>query len=286
MSKLFKRKVQVIIGPLGSTGVLLDGIRVSFSITMDDLRDVNNGDINLYNLAEDTLGYLEKKDSSIILKVGYGDEDPSVLFIGNIVSYYSEKTDSCDTITRITAKDGYVPLIYKQLSLSFPENSTSKQIIDKITADLNLTKGDYSALPNYVYKQGFSFIGSVYLGLSQVLDRIGYDWTVTNNVLVLFKIGETNKNTIGYLLSNETGMLGKPRRLKESNVKKKVKNNESSDGWEINCLIIPQIKPKSVIKVESENVNGYFVVKSIISKGDNDSTQPSSFSSKIKAIPV
>jgi len=271
MIRLFKRKAQVIITKLGSSSFkLLEGVRISFNINMNDNKETNTGIVSIYNLSEETIGLLEKKDISIILKVGYDEEDLGILFIGNVVEYQNDYSGS-DIITKITLKDGYIPLTNRKLSLSFAENSNTKQIIQKIVGELNLTKGDYSLLPNYVYKQGFSDEGSPGKILDTVLSRIGYQWTIVNNVLIITKPNESNKKVTGQFLSPETGLIDTPKRLKEKSVKTKIKENKTIDGWKMDCLIIPSIQPKNLIKVESSKIKGTFLVKAVSFKGDTHS---------------
>ena len=282
--RLFKRNIQLLIGKIGEVGKLLEGVRISFDIEMNDNRTTNTGNIDIYNLSQETIGLLEQKDASCILKIGYDDKELSTLFIGNIVEFEHEFTGS-DTITKVTCKDGYIPLTEKKLSLSFAADSTSKQIIDKIVSELNLTKGDYSKIPSYVYKQGFSFVGSPGRALELVLSRIGYEWTIVNNVLVISKENESNNQTIMQLLSAETGLLDKPKRFKDKQIRiiktSTTKKNKLLDGWKIKSLIIPSIQPKSLIKVESEELNGIFLVKTVRFTGD---THGNSWYAEIDAI--
>jgi len=269
MSRLFKRKAQVLIGKLGSVGRLLDGVRISFDIDMEDNKETNTGKINIYNLSEETVGLLEEKDTSLILKVGYDGEELSTLFIGNVVEYEHD-FNGFDVITKITVKDGYIALTSKKLALSFAPDSNTKQILEKIVGELNLAKGDYSLLPNYVYKQGFSFIGAPGNALDIILARIGYQWTIANNVLIITKPNELDKQTIAQYLSPETGLIDKPKRFKEKAVKTKTKSNKLIDGWKINCLIIPSIQPKNLIRVKSSTIEGTFLVKKVKFNGDTE----------------
>lgn len=282
--RLFKRNAQLLIGKIGEVGRLLEGVRISFEIEMTDNRTTNTGKIDIYNLSQETIGLLEQKDASCILKIGYDDEELSTLFIGNIVEFEHDFTGS-DIITKVSCKDGYIPLTERKLSLSFAADSTSKQIIDKIVSELNLTKGDYSEIPSYVYKQGFSFVGSPGKALELVLSRIGYEWTIVNNVLVISKENESNNKTIMQLLSPETGLLDKPKRFKDRQIRviktSATKKNKLLDGWKIKSLIIPSIQPKSLIKVESEELDGIFLVKAVKFTGD---THDNSWYAEIDAI--
>jgi len=266
-SRLFKRKAQLIIGKIGSDSVQIEGLRFTLDIRMTDEKETNKGKIGMFNLSDETKGLLEQKDASIIVKVGYDDNELNVLFIGNIVEY-EDIYNGVDVITKVYCSDGYIALSKRKLSLSFAPESSTMQIINKITAEMNLAKGDYSSLPSFVYKQGFSFVGNVGAALDIVLARINYGWTIVNNTLIISKHNETNNTTILQFLSKDTGMLDHPSRFKEQDVKTRKKKNKLMNGWKIKSLIIPSIQPKSLIQVESDNVSGTFLVKAVKFVGD------------------
>jgi hypothetical protein len=279
-SRLFKRKAQLIIGKIGSEGVKIDGLRFSFEIKMTDTKETNKGNIVIYGLSRETMGILEQKDASIFINIGYDDEELSTLFIGNIVEFEPREEENSIAV-EVTCRDGWIPLSSRKLSLSFAPKSTTKQILNRIIAELNLTKGDYSALPDYIYEQGFSFIGAPGTALNTVLARIGYEWTIVNNTLVISQDNKSPNETIMQFLSPTTGLLSKPSRFKDKAVKTKVQKNKLLDGWKIKSLIIPSIQPKSLISVESEAVQGTFLVKAVKFVGD---THDNNWFAEIDAI--
>lgn len=269
-SRLFKRKTQLIIGKIGSQGKLIEGLRFSFDIEMTDARETNKGSINIYNLSEETIGLLEEKNTSVILKVGYDDDELSTVFIGNVVEFEDE-FNSPDVITKIKCSDGYIALTSRIISLSFAPESTTQQIVKKIVSELNLTKGDYSKIPNLVYKQGFSFVGAPGTALDIILERTGWEWIIVNNVLIISEQNKSNNETIMQYLSPGTGLLDKPKRFKNKphkSKKTKIKKNKLLDGWKIKSLLIPSIQPKSLISVSSEELDGIFLVKAVKFTGD------------------
>lgn len=276
MVRLFKRKVQLIIGKLNQpNAVLLEGLRVSFEIEMTDGKETNTASLEIFNLSKESLGLLEQNDVSIILKIGYDDEEFTTLFIGNVVEYEYDY-DDVDLVVKVKLKDGYIPLTQKRLALSFASNSNSKQIINRIAGELNLTKGDYSTIPNINYAQGFSFVGSPSNALDIVLARIGYEWTIANNVLIITKQNETNSKTVVQYLSPETGLLNSPKRFKSEQTKEtkarktSCRDNKLINGWNIECLIIAGLVPKSLIKVKSAEVEGVFLIKNVRFNGDTE----------------
>lgn len=270
--RLFKRKAQVTVGKLGETGKQIDGVRFSFSIEMTDTKHTNKGSIDIYNLSEETLGYLEQKDASIIIKTAYDDQEFSTLFIGNITEFETD-FNGVDIVTKVKCRDGYIPLTERKLSLSFAAGSNTQQIVKNITAQLNLNKGDYSKIPNLSYKQGFSFVGAPGTALDTVLARSGWEWTIVNNTLIVSKENESSNETIMQYISPDTGLVDQPKRFKERARagKTKVKKNRLLDGWKIKSLIIPSIQPKSLIKVSSKELDGTFLVKAVKFTGDTHS---------------
>lgn len=271
-SKLFNRKSQLIIGKIGGEGKLIEGLRFSFDIDMNDSAETNKGTIRIYGISDETKGYIEEKNASIFINIGYGDEEFSTLFIGNIIGH-EDKEEGVDKFVEITCSDGYIPLSQKKLSLSFNSGATTKQILSKIISELNLTKGDYESIPDFVYEQGFSFVGSPSSILTKILERIKYEWTIINNVLVISKNNIPSTTTIMQLISEETGMIGKPTRFFSKPVKKKKDTNKLIDGWKIKCLILPSLQPKMLINVKSEDVSGVFLIKNIKFSGDTHGSE-------------
>lgn len=267
---LFKRKFQLIIGKIGSKGVLFENLRFSFNIKMSDSKEKNTGTIKIYGISEETKGLIEEKDSSIIINISYGYENFSTLFIGNIVSF-EEKKEGVEKFIEVEIIDGFIPLSKRKLSLSFNAGATTREIISKVSSELNLTKNDYSNITNLVYEQGFSFIGSPSNLLDKVLDRINYEWTITNNVLIITKNNYPSTETIMQFLSPETGLIEKPSRFFSKPVKKAKDKNKLIDGWKIKCLILTSLQPKLLINVESEEISGIFLIKNINFVGDTHS---------------
>lgn len=269
-SRLFKRKSQLIIGKIGSNGIQIDNLRFQFEIEMTDSKETNKSTIKIYGISDEIKGYIEEKNASIFINIGYGDEDFSTIFIGNIIGY-EDKDEGVEKFVEIICSDGYISLTQRKLSLSFNSGTTTHQILSKIIGDLNLTKGDYSQIPNTIYEQGFSFVGSPSSILDKILKRINCEWTIVNNVLVITKNNSPSTSTIMQFISEETGLIGKPQRFYSKEVKKKKDSNKNIDGWKIKCLILPALQPKILISVESEEIQGIFLIKNVKFYGDTHS---------------
>lgn len=271
-NRLYKRRAELIIGRKGQTSrqTLIAGARIVFQISMNDTKQTNVAKISIYNLSQDVVGLIEQKDATVTLKIGYDDDkDLSTIFIGDVVQYNVDTSNGIDRITKLVAHDGYIALANRKVTLSFAQGSTTRQILAKIIADLDLTKKSYD-LPNLTYKQGFSFIGSPREALTKVLNRIKYEWAIVNNALLIFEKDKTKQKVPAQLLTLKTGLEFQPTRTKQLDVKTQVNANKSFEGWEVRCLIIPSIQPKNIIKVETDNFNGLLIVKAVEFKGDSD----------------
>lgn len=276
--QLFDRIYSLSIGK-DNTVTTFDALRFSFAVSSDDTKNTNTADLTIYNLSKEHLGLLEEKNTYIIIKVGYSNE-LSTLFRGDIVEYENSH-NAPDTLVKIKARDGYTALSEKKISLSFAENSNTKQIIDKIVSELNFTKSSYLSMPSFVYKQGFSFVGLVGNALDKILSRVKYEWVVINNALIISEPNKSPTTHEAQLLTPQTGLLSMPERFKATKVKTKTADTKLSDGWKFQALIIPSLQPKNLIKVQTNDINAVFMIKSIAFLGD---THGNNWKCNIEAI--
>ena len=50
MGRLYKRKLELLIGKTGGKGVSIKDLRVRFTIDMDDSKETNTANLEIYNL--------------------------------------------------------------------------------------------------------------------------------------------------------------------------------------------------------------------------------------------
>ena len=303
--ELFNRVIQVIIewneGTEKKTVTIPDSnlrrigfseeLKVNFKVQKTDGKETNEAEINIFNLSSDTRKSIEDAKSKnrkvdVSLLVGYGRNIKDVIdaegknslnriFFGNLLSYKNESS-STDIITNLICKDGWKGLD-QVISLSFDEGTTTSQIINKIASIANFTKltdKEYD-IPDLVYNNGFSYIGKISNALNKVINRIGYEWSIRNNSLLITNINESKDALPVVVLNKDSGLILRPVRVKQDAVTEKGGNKKTFDGWEVKSLIVPGLDVKSLIRMQIQELGNdeprsdNFVVKTIVFTGSN-----------------
>lgn len=254
----YNNYTELLVGPQGGEGKLIKDLTIEFSVKFNITNSTNSAEIRVFNLSDETYNYLLEKNSSVILKVG---KDKKVLYIGDIVSLNNTRSRS-DSITTIECKDGYYQLANRKISIGFEENVDVNTVLNKVISDVNFIKGNYN-LPAKVYKNGFSAVGTLAEVLSKIVKSLGgeYTYKILNRSLLIFKKNEPIPNTPVYNLTTDSGLLETPYKFYNFKINENETNSNVSEGWKIRTLLIPELLPESIIKIQTSEVNGLFRVK-------------------------
>ena len=82
------------------------------------------------------------------------------------------------------------------------------------------------------------------------------------------------------ILIDYSGLIGHPEKIRDGARDKAVPKNsrrkgrtaqsEPRDGWKVHSLLLPQINPADIVKIESETVNDFFRVETVKHSGSLD----------------
>ncbi|MFT9498016.1 phage protein [Anaerosolibacter sp.] len=266
---LFSRDCKLTIGQPGRDGKEITGLRIVFDIEKDLTNESNKGQMSIYNLSRNTLNVVERADTIILLDAGYKGN------IGRIfqgaITFVTSKGDT-DIETQIEAADGLLELRDSIFSKGYKSGIRS----DVILYDISISMGSALQIaPGVVHKQylnGFAFAGNSREALKKVCSYIGASWSIQNDILQITPAGGTTSSQ-AFLISGNTGMIGKPERIVKSQTKGKGGSGKSNEkekkvGWRIRRLIEPSIIPGSLVKIDSKQVAGFFRVESLKHSGD------------------
>ena len=241
-------------------------LKVSFNILKTDQNEPNEAEITLYNLSRDTFNKISLPDTEVVLKAGYKDEGGAkVIFVGTITNpeYTHEGTE---TRTVLTCVDGQKDGRGNPVSLSYKKGTLVNAIVDDILNIIPMTSIKKAVIPNVDYTAGYSFVGRALDGLAEVLGKVHLGYTIQNNEIYILDNNQTI-NPVGLVFSYATGLLGKPELVATTSaidgqpiVKKQLR---------IKTLLAPSVLPKNLIKLETKDSNGLFVVQNINHIGDN-----------------
>lgn len=282
--RLFDRQVRVAIGEGGGAGFEIGAagpngipLHVKFSFEKADVENPNTGKVTVWNLNQEHLAELEKKDCVVVVKAGYADSI-SEAFAGT-VTRASTTREGADCMTEIELSSCMVELRDTCVSISYEEGTKTDVIYQEIAAQMGLPiSGSAGAMKqSTILAGGFSFVGGAKNLLNRLTRMDGINWTIQEGVIQLLKPGEPI-STNCYELNAGSGLIGVPKRVNISVGSGSSKGgSETADaggesaqlGWEVTYLMNLAIGVNSYIHITSKAVNGYFRVQKIAIDGDN-----------------
>ena len=266
----FGRIASVTIGNPGTTGILVDDLRITFKVSKTSTsKDGNTSEIGIYNMNEQRRNQIDDIKDIVILKAGYKKADGlEVLSIGDITKV-SNAYQTPNVLTTINTSDGNKFLIKDRVSISFNEGSGVRQILTKIQNDFsslgsNLSKVDFN---DYTFNNGFAFNGNTKDVLDKLTKIVGINWSIQNNEIRYVKKGESDK-TLKIILNPDTGLLYSPERIKLK--KGEVTTKENTVGWKVISFLQPKAIPGGQVELSSREVGNNKLFRIINVQHDGD----------------
>jgi|SRR5690554_657635 len=282
-NKQLKRTYELVIGkPNSGKGLQIigdedanEGLQIAFRISknIDNKENSNESTIDIYNLSEDSIKYIQQDQMSIILKVGYKGTGNTLLFQG-IVSEVetddrSRQNDRKTTLRCVPADS----LVYKpSISKTFPANTTPRQVINYLIGQTEtITRASFNSENiDKTFPFGYPVEGSVKSILSELSRDFDFHWRIDGKRLYVNdpnKYQSPNSVERAFEISPTTGLVGLPsyaspdgKRVKDDTVKK--------SGVKFRSLINPLIIPGSAVSLKSSTFDGIFRVNSVEYNGD------------------
>ncbi|CAG9173052.1 phage protein [Cupriavidus respiraculi] len=279
----FNRDYRLQLGKAGQQGVeIRPPIRITFDITKDASEQPNPYKIRIYNLKPDTRRALEEPDVRCLLYAGYAEEDGPVLLAAGAVTFGHTFYDGPDVVTELDVRDGYVEIRDTAVSLGYGPGARASMIIRDIAKQMGLPLVMPDNAPDRVWQNGFSFYGAARQALHKVVQGTGLEWSTQNQTLqVVAKRGTTMRTTVA--LAADSGLIGYPERTREgAREKARVRDERTGDranlvsaaqqrnGWRVRSLLLPQINPGDLVKLESRTTEGFYRAESVKHVGDSE----------------
>ena len=272
----FDRQYRFQAGQNGSKGFEVGGtsdsnpiaMHIQFSVEKSDSESSNTAKVTIWNLSKAHRQALDQSNCKVVLKAGYGNN--MALILDGTVTTCSSSIDSGDIATELEVVDGLVPIRDTYVTLNYVGKTESKTVFDGVVAQMGVSvkyseNCKFNTLPN-----GFSFVGAAKNALKQLCKTCKLSWSIQNGVLMVFPPNQPMKNK-AYLLNQNTGLVGVPSKI---TIEEKVTSDSSASatkrtGYQIEYLMNGAIGVGDLIRLESKEVTGDFVVKSIQIDGDN-----------------
>lgn len=277
--KNWKRTYRLVAGMAGQSGFEIGeetnqgrALHIKFDLEKTDVSSNNTGTISIWNLNDEHVSVLEQKDCMIALYAGYGDTKP-LIFSGNVTNPETAM-ESADRKTDLDVVDGRVAIRDTYLSLSYVGETLLQTIYGDCINQMGITciysQGAAVLLEATKLPLGYAFIGTAADCLTQLCNAYGLKWSIQNGVCQVLLAAEPISQQ-AYLLSEETGLIGVPKRVAmsaESTVQG-ASDSKTVYGYEVEYFLNGAINVNDLVQLQSAKASGYFRVKNIQISGDN-----------------
>lgn len=261
MTRLFRRRVRVVVGVVEILAGEGEQIRVSFEVKRSLDRSANTASLTLHNLSKETRDVIEGVVDRFVFEAGYGD-DTSVLFCGS-QAFVTHTKEGADRVTRVEVTDGQTQMRARVVA-SYSPGANAKTIASELAARVVLPvrflpKAD-TAMAGRLYPGGFAAQGQI----GDVLERLATDAEVTVSVQdcrAVFAEKDEPQQTEAIVLAAGSGLIGSPERVLDPAKPKKSLIRGAS-------LIIPGLAPGQKVQVDSDTQSGLFRINAVRFSGD------------------
>lgn len=256
---LFRRRAVLVIDDLR-----IENLDVKFKVSSSDDGSLGKAEVSVFNLNRPHRKELEgKKNVPVSLLAGYEDQELAQIFKGTMRQVFSER-DPPDWITTLRSGDGDGSA-QTRVNKSYGPGSTFETMwrdaAKALEADgLGLgnsldffKKGKFKEGITELFKGG-NLQGSAMKELRRLAKGAKLEIAIQDNELVVTETGKPLGAT-AVLLSPSTGLVGSPTRGAKGELKAR-------------SLIIPGLKPKRKVQIESALVSGLYVIQKTSYKGD------------------
>lgn len=240
----------------------------SFEISFEDSDEPPVATITVTNLSESTRSNIKKNDR-IILNAGY-EGDVGCILIGKVagLKHKQSNTDWLSTLTVLPCAD---EILGKQINKTYARNTKASAIVKDLLNIFGVEVAKCELSEDKTYPRGRVCKGN----LKKVLAEI-----VTTECKSRFVIRPTGQLFItkddvgigkGVLLTSASGLLraNEEKVQIEPEPKKKATKSEPEKLISRTCLLNHRISTAEFVKIQSDSLNGIFVVAKGKHKGGN-----------------
>lgn len=248
---------------LGSNKYTLDGLNFSFEVPFEDSDEPPVATVKMMNLSENTRNGIKKNDP-VILNAGY-QGDVGCILVGKVAGV-KHKQANVDWTTTITVQPCADEILNKLINKTYAENTTALVIVKDLLNIFGVEVGKCELSINKSYPRGRVCRGN----LKQVLTEI-----VVSECKSRFIIRATGQVYItkaddginnGLTLSPASGLLRADEEKvaipveTKSNSQKTGEARDDDDHVSRSCLLNYRVATAEVVKIQSADLSGRFLV--------------------------
>lgn len=269
--KLFNREAVVTVDTLQMKCGGVAGFDVAFEVQKDLTGKPNTCDVKIWNLSADhrseLAGKAAKKTTGgkpagvlVRLDAGYKDQT-SRIFEGQLRHLYSRREGS-DVVTFVETGDGEYYVSRSKIFKAWGPGSPVETVLRDVARAIGIGDGNLvsairgAALTAYgsTFTQGTAVSGKAVKELNRLTRSVGLEWSIQDGTLQLLGTGKS-LDAQAVLVSSDTGLVGSP-------------DIDHKGVVSFKTLLIPDIFPGRKVKLQSEEIQGFFRVEKAKYQGD------------------
>ena len=251
----FGRMLQLKIGNQYES-IIIDHLRVTFSIKKTLTSDPNVAEISIYNLNDSNRNLIATKQYHLLeLSVCYQHDMLRLIFCGDIINVENKLNDK-DIITVLRCGDGYKAFTEKTIIKTVAKGQTDNDLLNEAVNSFGIQKGSINLPNDRVLPRGKVMMCDTREVMHKIAINNNADWSIQDAQLVLIPKNKGLANNEGWIISRTTGMIGSPQK--------------TDKGLEVTTLCNPQYRIGSLVRIESKltEYNGDYKIESIEHNGD------------------
>lgn len=255
------------------------GFRIKFNVNkaVGQVPSPNGTSIEIYNIGEKSRDALTRVGNVIVLSAGYGQQEPGVIFRGE-VSFAKTQKNGPDYVTTINAMDGIFAVQNSTIDKSFKSGTSLQAVIDAAVdslKDQGVSRGQIVGVPNENFNHGCVISGPSVAKLRELCDGHNLEVTIQEGRLTILPYG-SDRGTPVVALSPNTGLIGIPE-LRGAGYASGLVNTATTTESQLGqnatiafkCLMNPAIAPYQRVLIQSKFINGLFTTLKTTYRGDS-----------------
>lgn len=228
---------------------------INATIKKTNKKEPNTANISIDNLSENIRNRISSKEFNLVkLDVGWYGEELRTIFVGSIDKHdHIREAESATTTTVLECGDGSIQYSESYSKKTLQKGMTDNQIVQEIIKDMpEITKGAMEFPKDRVLPRGKTLMGSSRDELTRIADRNGCDWSIQDGQLVFVPKNKVLPDSYGYLLSQDSGMVGSPQK-------------QGDGGLSVRTFLNTSIYVNNLVRVKSmiNDYNGDYKVTDI-----------------------
>ncbi len=233
----------------------ITGLDIDFDIKKSNTAQNNKASITIWNLDDTRYQNLAEKDDKVCIFAGYGEDEPILVFRGNINTIIRRSDSmSADIPIYLELVDGKQSCTGAFINKNYRDKVSTTVIIKDCINAMGLGIGMFTPnLPERSYN-GYKAIGFAHVVLQKVCGLLDVKFSIQNGLVHIVSKNDEPIEETAVELNSENSM--QPRR---------IGTNETV----ITTNFIPYINPNASVKCNFTGFSGLCLVKQVHSFGNN-----------------